>query len=118
MSKNEKILSLEMDLEGLVGIEEAKKKPDYKPQTFAVNVIKNVLTGYAQVLKGLVQQERKQFYDVIDCLDKAVTADQKEVSLPSESAGFIRKCFREARLTPNDVLRRVEELVNNMKGYD
>lgn len=117
MENKVKKLSLRIDLAGIAGMDEEQKKPDFSQRAIAANIIKNVMNTYAQGRHGLSQADRKKFYNVFDTLDKAVADKQDEVELASEAVGFLRQCFREATLVPNEILRRAEALVDGMQGF-
>lgn len=107
-----KTLELKLDIEKLFLAEEDKKKP---ANVIVTEVIKTVIIGYSQQNKGLNQPERKQYYKLVDSLDKAITDKQESVELEDNEFGFIKKCFSESKLTPNNLLRQVEELLLNIK---
>lgn len=104
-----KKLSLVVDL---TGIDLGDKAKDTAVERIVANVIENIMHTYSQLKRGLTEPERKQFYRVQNALEKAVKEEAKEVELANEDFGFIRKCKREALLTPNELLQRVEELID------
>jgi len=106
-----KVLELKLDLTKLNLAEEDKKNP---PAAIVGDVLKTVIVGYSQQQKGLSQPERKQYYIITDVLDKAIANNLLEIELNDTEMGFIKKCFRETKLTPNNLLRQVEDLLENV----
>jgi hypothetical protein len=103
-----KVLELKLDMSKLNLSEEDKKST---PASIVGDVLKTVIVGYSQQQKGLNQPERKQFYTITDILDKAALDNKDKIELADTEMGFIKKCFRETKLTPNNLLRQVEDLL-------
>jgi hypothetical protein len=106
-----KVLSLKLDIEKLNFSEEDKKQTS---QSIISKVVENVILSYAQTQRGFDEKERRQYYKIADALELAVKDNAEMVSLEDDQAGFLKKCFRESRLLPNNLLRQIEELVNNI----
>jgi hypothetical protein len=107
-----KELSIVIDISGMnLGDDEKKMSP----KELTSNVINHVMLSYSQLVKGLSKTERKQFYRIGELLDEAVKGTAETIQLDDSDAGFIRKCFREAKLTPNNILKKVEEKVDEIK---
>uniref|UniRef100_A0A6M3JRJ0 Uncharacterized protein n=1 Tax=viral metagenome TaxID=1070528 RepID=A0A6M3JRJ0_9ZZZZ len=107
-----KELSIVIDVKDLkLGEEEAKMLP----QELFSNIVNHVLLQYAQQFKGLIKSERKQVYEIDTTLSKAVTDKVEKIELEDNTFGFLRKCFREAKLTPNHLLKKVEENIDTVK---
>lgn len=65
---------------------------------------------------GLLKPERKQSVWLSEELEKAAATELKELELPDDIAGFIRKVFRETPLPAMDrILDRVEVNVDNIR---
>lgn len=79
------------------------------------NVINHVLLQYAQQFKGLVKNERKQVYEIDYILSEAVKNKSEKIELEDSTMGFLRKCLRETKLTPNHLLKKIEENVDAVK---
>lgn len=113
-----KTLSLLCDLEG-IDLEDIDK--DKSPQEIAVLVIKNIVITYANRLgatgrpTGLKEDERRKYYKLFDRLEKAVKEEAELVELEDDWMGFLRKCKREALFTPNDLSKRIEQLIDDVR---
>lgn len=106
-------LKLEIDLSGIdFGDNKDKELP--KPAEIVSTVCKNIMFSYAQNTRGLTGEERKQYYRICKALDNAIKNGLSEVELEDEDAGFLRKCKRECKMLPSDILGRVEELIDSM----
>jgi hypothetical protein len=81
------------------------------------NVIRQVILAYSKQINGLVKGERQQFYEIDTKLDLARVNNLEFIELEDNTCGFLRKCFREAKLNPNKLLEKVEEIINNIEGY-
>lgn len=105
-----KQLSLNVDLTKLNLTEEDKVK---NSADIVLQVIDNIIITYAQQSKGLVESDRKAFYSIHDKIEKSKLEKFAEgdnyIELSDEELGFIRKCFRETKLIPNDLLRQIED---------
>jgi len=107
-----KTLNLKIDLSKLnLGPEDKAKNP----VEVAGAVISNVILNYAQQVRGLDEKERRQFYKISDAIDEAKKNNKDEILLEDDWAGFLRKCFRESKLSPNELLRQVEDLIIGLK---
>jgi len=107
-----KTLKLAISLDGLNLSEEDKKMSGIE---IATKVIQNVISTYSNQLKGLTKPERTQYYNIKSLFDTAVKDSLEEVSMEDTDMGFIRKCFRETKLNPNDLLKRVEDNIDGVK---
>ena len=107
-----KILKLLIDLEGLNLSDNDKKMSAIEIST---KVIQNVISTYSNQVKGLSKSERNQYYTIKALFEKAVKDSLVEIDIEDNDIGFIRKCFRESRLNPNDLLKRVEDNVDSIK---
>jgi hypothetical protein len=107
-----KTLNLNSDF-SKIEMGEAEKKVSNQEMTS--RVISNVILTYASQTRGLNSSERKVYYSINDTFQDAVKNKLESVELDDVEVGFIRKCFREAKLTPNDILRKVEEAVEAIK---
>jgi hypothetical protein len=105
-----KILSLEIEKEGLELPPPDKEKT---AQELVSIVIHNIMYNYSK--NGVKRQERKQYYKIVDLLEKATKAKQNSVELDDELVGFLRRCQNEALMAPNRLLQRVEELIEDIK---
>jgi hypothetical protein len=114
MSTEIKKLNLKIDITGLELGEEEKK---LTPIGLSTRVMSNVMFGYSTQVRGLSKPERTQFWRIGKQFDKAVKEGIETIELDSTDAGFIRKCFRESKLNPSELLERVESLVDSMEGY-
>lgn len=107
-----KIVKLSFDTSSINLGEEEKKMSS---TDLSVAVISNVMTAYANQMHGLPSGERKIYFQIKDALDLAQKNQSSETELESTLVGFLRKCFREAKLTPNNILRKVEENIDAIK---
>lgn len=108
-----KTLKLLIDISTLNLSEEDKK---VSPIVLASRVIGNVLYNYSQqVSRGLLKSDRTTFYAISDILSVAEKENKEEIELADEFVGFIRKCFRETKLNPSELLRKVEEQIDEIK---
>lgn len=104
-------LKMMVSLEG-INTGESADKPT--PVQVSANVIKNIMFSYAQGMRGLTGEERKQYYRISAALDEAVKNNAEVVEIEDQDAGFLKKCRREARMLPSDILQRVEENIDAM----
>jgi hypothetical protein len=107
-----KVVKLSFDTTSINLGEEEKKMSSVD---LSVAVITNVMTGYANQMHGLPSGERKQYFQIKDMLDEAMKNQTTEIELENSLVGFLRKCFRETKLTPNNILRKVEENIDAIK---
>ena len=107
-----KVLSLKVDTSTLNLGEEEKKMTI---TDLVTRVINNVLYNYSQQTRGLIKVDRNMFYYLTKLFEKAVKENLESVELSDEECGFIRKCFRETRLSPSALLQEVEEIIDNLK---
>jgi hypothetical protein len=107
-----KKLSVVIDNDGLNLGEEEKKMTVTELFT---NVVTHVLLSYSQQVKGLFKSERVQYYEIINKLKEAEKNKLEEINLDDGTVGFLKKCFRETKLTPNNILHKVEEKVDAIK---
>ena len=105
-----KILDLVIDLNGLELPPPDKEKTS---QELVAIVLHNIMYSYSKT--GLKKDERKQYYKIVDALDKATKAKETSIELEDTSVGFLRKCQRDAAMAPNRLLQRVEDLIDNIK---
>lgn len=106
-----KTVELKLDLSKLQLTEEDKKQ---SAQKIINNVIQNVILAYSQQQRGFDEKERRQFYKIADALDLAEKENKETVELEDDQAGFLKKCFTETKLMPNQLLRQVENLIINI----
>ena len=80
-------------------------------------IIRNIIISWATSgqKRGLVFDDRRKYDKICDVLEKAIKENIEEVELDDDWMGFIRKCFREAELIPNELLRKVEGLIEEVK---
>ena len=108
-----KTINLKISLDGLNFNDEDSKKSSVEMCTI---VIKNIMLGWAnQQQKGMPEEDRRKYYKITDIFDKAVKENLETVELEDDWMGFIRKCKREVGLMPNELLRRVEEKIDEVK---
>lgn len=111
MAVKTKKLNLNIDYSDLKLGEEEKKM---SPQELTSAVIMNTILQYSQQIKGLQQNERKQVYVIDKAFDEAVKNKVNEVELDNNDIGFIRRVFRDTKLTPNDILKKVETMIDTI----
>jgi len=107
-----KILRLMIDTKDLKLNKEDEK---ISPVEMSTRMISNVMVGYAAQVRGLLKDERRMIYNIEDILDGAIKEKKEEVELEDTQAGFIKKCFRETKMAPNTLLRRIEDNVEAIK---
>jgi hypothetical protein len=103
-----KSLNLNLNLEGLNLSKEDSTK---SAQQILSDVIQNVILGYGQQKQGLGEVDRRKFYKIQDALEVAIKEGKESVELEDDWMGFMKTAFREVKLMPNLLLRRVEEKV-------
>jgi len=103
-----KSLNLKLDVESLKLSEEDKKQ---SVQKIISTIVQNVILGYAQQQRGFDEKERRQYYKIADALDTAEKENKEVLDLEDADMGFLKKCFRETKLMPNNILKQVEDLV-------
>jgi hypothetical protein len=104
-----KVLNLAINLEGLSLGEEEKKLTTIE---LATRIISNVMYSYSVQVKGLNKPERNQFWKINNLFDKAAKDKEEMISFEDGDFGFIKKCFRETKLSPSDLLERVEKAID------
>lgn len=114
MGNDVRKLNLKINTEGLELGEEEKK---LSPIELCTRIIGNVMFGYSTQVRGLSKSERQQFWKINKLFDKAVKENIEVVELDVNDSGFIRKCFRETKLNPNNLLERVEATIDAIEGY-
>ena len=107
-----KTLELKLNLEMLKLSDDDKKQT---VQKIINNVVQNVILGYGQQQRGFDEKERRQYYKIADSLEEAEKINGETVLLEDDQAGFLKKCFKETKLMPNNLLRQVEDLVLAIK---
>jgi hypothetical protein len=108
-----KTLELVISLEGLNLNEVDSKKTS---QELVMAVIKNLMLGWgSQQQKGFNEEERRKFYKISDAFEKAIKDKAETIELEDDWFGFIRKCKREVGILPNDLIRRIEDLIDGVK---
>ena len=109
-----KMLSIKIEIEGLKLNDEDKSK---SPIELTTLVIKNIILSWASSgqRRGLSEEDRRRFYKITDVFEKAVKDGAETVELEDDWMGFIRKCKRESEIMPNDLVRRVEDLIDTVK---
>lgn len=107
-------LSMVLSLEG---IELGEKSKEINPKQVIAGTCQNVMSAYSGAQRGLNKTERTLFYEVSDALNQAVKDNLEVVELTDEQGGFLKKCLRDAKMDPNEVLKRVEVLIDKMEGY-
>jgi len=108
-----KLVKLSFDTTALNMGEEDKKM---SAVDLSVAVMTNVMNSYATQVHGVLASERKIYFSIKDILDEAMKRQLEEVEMEDSLVGFIRKCFRETKLTPNNILRKVEENIEAIKN--
>ena len=109
-----KNVSVIIDVTDLNLGEEEKKMT---PVELVSSVINHVLLTFSQQVKGLNRIERYQVYEIDEKLKTATKDKLEKIELEDTTCGFLRKCFREVKLTPNHILKKVEENIDNIEGY-
>ena len=109
-----KTLRLNVNLEGL---QLTKDDKDKTPQELSTLVLKNIIFNWSSTgnRRGLTEDDRRRYYKILDLFDKAVAEKLETIELDDDWFGFIRKCKRESELLPSPLLRRVEELIDEVK---
>jgi len=105
-----KILSLVFEKEGLELSPPDKEKTT---QELVSIVIHNIMYNFSK--GGIKRSDRKQYYRIVDLLDKATKSKEDSVELDDDLVGFLRRCQNEALMAPNRLLQRVEELIEDIK---
>ena len=109
-----KTLELKFNLEGIVLSPEDKGKIS---QEITVIIIKNLIVNYGiqSQNRGLNEDERRKFYKICDLLDKAVKDKVDSVEFEDDWMGFLRQAKRSTNMIPNELVRKVEELIDAVK---
>lgn len=105
-----KTMGMVINLEGLkLGAEDKEKLS----QEIVKDVIKNIMLGWGQQQqKGMQEEDRRKYYKISDALEAVVKTNVESVELEDDWFGFIKKCKKEMGLIPNDLVRRIEELID------
>ena len=107
-----KTLSLALNVEGLTLVGEDKEK---SPVELCTLVMKNMILAFGAQNRGLSEDDRRRYYKICGVFEKAVKENLDKVELEDDWFGFIKKCRREGLLMPSDLLKRVEDLVEEVK---
>lgn len=109
-----KTLSIALKIEG---IKLDKQDENKSPGELATIVMKNIILSWASSgnRRGLSEEDRRRYYKISDAFEKALREGLTDVELEDDWFGFLKKCKREAELVPNDFVRRVEELIDEVK---
>jgi hypothetical protein len=105
-----KTINLEISLDK-INLPDAEK--DKSPSEVCALTIKNICFQWFQQQKS-TEEDRRKFYKICDVFE-AVQKDTLSVDLEDDWMGFIRKVKREVALIPNDLIRRVEEKIDEVK---
>lgn len=93
------------------GWQPAKEDKDKSIPEVSKIVIENIVYTYATQQGGFQEPERRQWYKVLDALEKALKAGQEAVELEDDAFGFLRKCVTGVKVAPNDLIRKIDGLV-------
>ncbi len=107
-----KELSLVINTEDLSLGEEEKKMSN---QELFAAVINNVLLSYSKQINGLVKYEREYVYEIDQNIKKAIIDKINIIELRDSTVAFLRKSFKEVKLTPNSILKKIEENIDAIK---
>ena len=99
-----------------IELNEAEKKIDSgKTEVeLCIQTIKNVILIHGNQQKGMPEEDRRLYYKICDVFEKVITDKVVSVELEDTYAGFIKKCFKEVKLTPDSLLRKVEEKIEGI----
>jgi hypothetical protein len=103
-----KKLEMNIKIDDLELSDEQKKM---SPVKMSCTIISNVMYAYSSQVRGLSQSDRRKVYSISDKLEDAGKNTIESIELEDDEMAFIRTCFRESKLAPSDLLRRVEENV-------
>lgn len=106
-----KELNLNVDFSAILMNEEDKKLSSRQIMTM---IIRNILNAYITQLKGLLYNERKLVYSIQDKLKEVDDTKKDTIEFEDNEFGFIKRSFRETKLTPNDLLRKMEEIIDSV----
>lgn len=107
-----KTLSLKIDISDL-NLNPTEKDMSY--QEIFSRVIVNSIMSYSQQSRGLLKEERNMIYTIDDSLKTAVKGKKDSIELDDKVFGFIKKCFRETKLEPNNLIRKVENNIDSVE---
>jgi len=107
-----KTLKLVVDLSGIIMPKENKRTS----QELVTSIIKNVILLWANSKRGMNEEERRKYYKIADAFDLAVKEKSESVKLEDDWFGIIKTAFKDALLTPDPILRKVEELISEVKN--
>jgi len=109
-----KKLRLSFDKEGL---KLPKDEEDKSAIELSTIIIRNMILSWATAnqKRGLGYDDRRKYDKICDVFEAAAKDKTEEVELEDDWMGFIRKCMRECELIPNKLLRKVEELIEDVK---
>lgn len=105
-----KTLNLNINLDVLKLSEEDRNKSAVE---LSIAVIKNVILTYGITQRGLTEEERRKYYKICDALE---TAKENIVELEDDWFAFIKKCFKDSKLMPDNLLRQVENEIDKVKS--
>lgn len=104
-------LNIDISLEGLNLSPEDKKQT--AGQIFG-KMVEGIILSYGQSKQGLQEKERRQYYKIMDVIDE-IKPEDKEIQLEDDLFGFLKKCKADTKMQPNNLLRRVEKKIEEVK---
>ena len=90
------------------------QKDELKPDEVVTIVLENILFSYSG--RGLIYADRENFYALTKALKKAREEKAEELFLSDNLFGFLKKAQRECKMVPSPILKKVEELIDDVKS--
>ena len=99
----------------LSDLELSKEDEAKSPQEITSLVLRNIVLNYASIKQGLQENDRRKFYKICDVFDVAIKDKLETIELEDDWMGFLRKCRKEGTMMPTKLLRKIEELLDEVK---
>ena len=108
MKSMELLMEIPADLKG------AEK--DISSQQAVFNVLRSMLLSAYE--KGLGEEQRRTYYKLCDDFERAIEGNASEVLLDDDRVKFIKSSISKSVFLPNDLTRKVEQLIDKMKDVE
>ena len=103
-----KKLNLNVDLEGLTGLEGLKK------QEVVRNVLSNIIIAYSTANRGLSYEEQRIYNNIFNALALSITNDLLVVDVEDTWYAFLVKAMKTGKMPPAKVVSRVFDLLESV----
>lgn len=96
---------------GIPGFELPKEGQGPSSQELFQDRVFKIIHNFAEGKGGLQEEERRQYYKMMDALEEAIKEKKEEVQLDDETIGFIKRAQKECQVEPDEILQDVETAI-------